>query len=30
MININDILDFHYYDFRGLTIVAFYLFYCYI
>ena len=26
MININDILDFHYYDFRGLTIVAFYLF----
>ena len=26
MININDILDFHYYDLRGLTIVAFYLF----
>lgn len=26
MININDILDFHYCDFRGLTIVAFYLF----
>ena len=26
MININDILDFSYCDFRGLTIVAFYLF----
>ena len=26
MININDILDFYYCDFRGLTIVAFYLF----
>ncbi len=26
MININDILDFHYYDLRGLTILAFYLF----
>ena len=26
MVNINDILDFSYCDFRGLTIVAFYLF----
>ena len=26
MVNINDILDFYYCDFRGLTIVAFYLF----
>ena len=26
MVNINDILDFYYFDFRGLTIVAFYLF----
>ena len=26
MVNINDILDFSYFDFRGLTIVAFYLF----
>ena len=26
MVNINDILDFCYFDFRGLTIVAFYLF----
>lgn len=26
MININDILDFHYYDFQFLTIVIFYIF----
>lgn len=26
MVNINEILDFYYCDFRGLTIVAFYLF----
>ena len=26
MININDILDFHYYDFQVLTIVIFYIF----
>ena len=26
MVNINDIWDFYYFDFRGLTIVAFYLF----
>ena len=26
MVNINDVLDFSYCDFRGLTIVAFYLF----
>ena len=26
MININDILDFHYYDFQFLTIVVFYIF----
>ena len=26
MININDILDFHYYDFQVLTIVVFYIF----